>query len=78
MGKLFCMEETKMKLIIDNEDMEFLEENNFKIDYEKNYTDDEFLKILEDLYFQETSFVDVDENKANRFADIADKVAEMN
>ncbi len=67
-----------MKLIIDNEDMEFLEENNFKIDYEKNYTDDEFLKILEDLYFQETSFVDVDENKANRFADIADKVAEMN
>ena len=72
------MEETKMKLIIDNEDMEFLEENNFKIDYEKNYTDDEFLKILEDLYFQETSFVDVDENKANRFADIADKVAEMN
>lgn len=67
-----------MKLIIDNEDMEFLEENNFKIDYEKDYTDDEFLKILEDLYFQETSFVDVDENKANRFADIADKVAEMN
>lgn len=67
-----------MKLIIDHEDMKFLEENNFKIDYEKNYTDDEFLKILEDLYFQETSFVDVDENKANRFADIADKVAEMN
>lgn len=67
-----------MKIILNPEDMKFLEKNNFKIDYEKNYTDDEFLKILEDLYFQETSFVDVDENKANRFADIADKVAEMN
>lgn len=67
-----------MKIILDYEDIKFLEDNNFKIDYEKDYTDDEFLKILEDLYFQETSFVDVDENKANRFADIADKVAEMN
>ncbi|WP_138159254.1 hypothetical protein [Peptoniphilus catoniae] len=67
-----------MKIILDNEDIKFLEKNNFKIDYEKNYTDDEFLKILEDLYFQETSFVDINENKANRFADIADKVAEMN
>lgn len=34
--------------------------------------------ILEDLYFQQTSFVDVDENKVNRFADIADKFAKMN
>lgn len=67
-----------MKIILDHEDMKFLEENNFKIDYEREYTDDDFLRILEDLYFQETSFVDVDENKANRFADIADKVAEMN
>lgn len=67
-----------MKIILNSEDMKFLEENNFKIDYEREYTDDDFLKILEDLYFQETSFVDVDENKANRFADIADKVAEMN
>ena len=40
-----------------HEDMKFLEENNFKIEYEKDYTDGEFLKILEDLYFQETSFV---------------------
>ncbi len=67
-----------MKIILDYKDMKFLEENNFKIDYEKDYTDDEFLKILESLYFQETSFVDVDEDKANQFADIADKVAEMN
>ena len=67
-----------MKIILDYEDMKFLEKNNFKIDYEKEYTDDEFLKILEDLYFQETSFVEVDEKKANRFADIADKVADMN
>lgn len=67
-----------MKIILDQEDIKFLEKNNFKIDYEKDYTDDEFLKILEDLYFQETSFVDINENKANRFADIADKVAEMN
>lgn len=67
-----------MKIILDYEDIKFLEDNDFKIDYEKDYTDDEFLKTLEDLYFQETSFVDVDENKANRFADIADKVAEMN
>lgn len=67
-----------MKIILNPEDMKFLEKNNFIIDYEKDYTDDEFLKILEDLYFQETSFVDIDENKANRFADIADKVAEMN
>lgn len=67
-----------MKIILDYKDMKFLEENNFKIDYEKDYTDDEFLKILESLYFQETSFVDVDEDKANQFADIADKVAGMN
>jgi hypothetical protein len=67
-----------MKIILDYKDIEFLEKNNFKIDYEKDYTDDEFLKILENLYFQEISFVDVDENKANRFADIADKVADMN
>lgn len=67
-----------MKIILDYKDMKFLEENNFKIDYEKDYTDDEFLKILESLYFQEISFVDADENKANQFADIADKVAEMN
>lgn len=67
-----------MKIILNSEDMKFLEENNFKIDYEREYTDDDFLRILEDLYFQETSFVDIDENKANRFADIADKVAEMN
>lgn len=67
-----------MKITLNPEDMKFLEENNFKIDYDKDYTDDEFLVILEDLYFQETSFVDADENKANRFADIADEVAEMN
>lgn len=67
-----------MKIILNYEDIKFLEDNDFKIDYNKDYTDDEFLKILEDLYFQETSFVGVDENKANRFADIADKVAAMN
>lgn len=67
-----------MKIILNPKDMEFLEENNFKIDCEREYKDDDFLEILEDLYFQEASFVDVDEKKANRFADIADKVAKMN
>lgn len=67
-----------MKLILNHEDMKFLEKNDFKIDYGKDYTDDQFFKILEDLYFQETSFVDVDENKVNRFADIVDKFAKMN
>ena len=31
-----------MKLILDHEDIKFLEENDFKIDYGKDYTDDEF------------------------------------
>lgn len=67
-----------MKISLNYEDRKFLEENNFNIDYERDYTDDEYLKILDDLYFQETSFVEIDETKSNRFADIADKVAKMN
>lgn len=67
-----------MKIILSDEDKRFLKENNFTIDYDKNYNDDEFLKVLDELYFQETSYVEIDEKKANKFADIADRIAKMN
>lgn len=67
-----------MKVILSDEDKRFLKENNFTIDYDKNYNDDEFLKVLDELYFQETSYVELDEKKANKFADIADRIAKMN
>lgn len=66
-----------MKIKLDKNDMNFLKANNFDIDYEKDYSDDEFLEVLENLYFQETSYVEVDDSKSNRFANIADKIAEL-
>lgn len=66
-----------MKIKLDENDMNFLKINNFDLDYGKDYSDDEYLKLLDDLYFQETSYVGIDKSKANRFADIADKVAKM-
>lgn len=67
-----------MKIKLDENDRKFLKMNNFKIDYDKDYSDDEYINILDELYFQETSYVEIDEDRANKFADIADKVAEMN
>ncbi len=67
-----------MKIILSDEDKRFLKENNFTIDYDKHYNDDEFLKVLDELYFQETSYVELDEKKANKFADIADRIAKIN
>lgn len=67
-----------MKINLSEKDKKFLKENNFNIDYDLDYNDDEFLEILDKLYFQEVSYVEVDDVKANIFADIADKVANMN
>lgn len=66
-----------MKIILNDYDKKFLIDNDFSIDYEKDYTDDEYLEVLDDLYFQEISNVDLDEYKANRFADIADIVFKL-
>lgn len=66
-----------MKIILNDYDKKFLIDNNFNIDYEKDYTDDEYLEVLDDLYFQEISNVDIDEYKTNRFADIADIVFKL-
>ena len=67
-----------MKIALNNSDKDFLKSNSFEIEYKKDYSDDEFLKILDDLYFLEVSNVEIDDEKANRFADIADKIANMN
>lgn len=67
-----------MKIALNNSDKDFLKSNSFEIEYEKDYSDDEFLKILDDLYFLEISNVEIDDKKANRFADIADRIANMN
>lgn len=66
-----------MIIILNDIDKKFLRDNNFRIDYDKDYGDDEFLKLLDDLYFQEISYVGIDETKAKRYADIADKIAEL-
>lgn len=66
-----------MKIDLNSSDKLFLKNNHFIIDYEKNYTDEEFLNLLDDLYFQEISYVEVDDEKARRFADIADIVAKL-
>ena len=68
---------TKMKIILSDDNKKFLEDNIFKIDYQHSYSDDEYLESLDALYFQEVSFVDIDDKKSNQFAKIADIVAEQ-
>ena len=53
-----------MKITLNNSDKDFLKSNSFE--------------IVDDLYFLEVSNVEIDDKKANRFADIADKIANMN
>ena len=50
-----------MKIALNNSDKDFLKSNSFEIEYEKDYSDDEFLKILDDLYFLEVSNVEFDD-----------------
>lgn len=66
-----------MKIKISRENLELLEGINITIDPNKNYSDDEIEEILEEIYFNESTNVDYNENLANRFADIADRIESM-
>lgn len=63
-----------MKIILSDHYKKFLEENDIIINYEHDYSEEEYEELLDELYFNEVSNVEYDNHKAAIFAKIADAV----
>ncbi|SFE02690.1 hypothetical protein SAMN02910327_00140 [Peptostreptococcaceae bacterium pGA-8] len=63
-----------MKLILNDEDLELLESIGIKIQSSEEYSHNEIEDILDEVYLNESTNVGFNEQLANKYADLADKI----
>lgn len=63
-----------MKLILNDEDLKLLENIGIKIQSSKEYSPNEIEDILDGVYLNESTNVGFNEQLANKYADLADKI----
>ncbi|MDD7512073.1 MAG: hypothetical protein PUK21_06875 [Peptostreptococcaceae bacterium] len=63
-----------MKLILNDEDLKLLESIGIKIQSSEEYSHNEIEDILDEVYLNESTNVGFNEQLANKYADLADKI----
>lgn len=63
-----------MKLILNDEDLELLESIGIKIQSSEEYSHNEIEDILDEVYLNESTNGGFNEQLANKYADLADKI----